>query len=411
VSTQNLLAFSPNTLQTRFYNYNQTNNKFSVVAGVASVPFTVGSGYLIRMPDNWVGTQAYAGSFSGIPNNGNISKTVAYSGATFGYNMVGNPYPSTIDANAFITANSANIESSLYFWRKINGALTAAYAVFNPMGSTTATPTSDLPNGKIQVGQGFIVKAKSGATGISFTNAMRVANTEGQFFKTKVVQKDRLWLNLTNATGAFSQALIGYTAAATAGVDIYDAKYFKDITDSSTALTTSINNEEYSIQGRPAFDATDVVALNFKADVAGDYSIALDHFDGVFAAAQEVYLVDSKTGAETNLKEGVYTFTAAVGTDNARFSLKYQKTLKVIDATLDNNSVSVYQNSGAIYINSKSEAISSVRVFDVQGRLLAEQRNVEANTAVISNLRAKNQILIVNVLGVDNSEVSKKIMN
>ncbi|WP_396185819.1 T9SS sorting signal type C domain-containing protein [Flavobacterium sp.] len=405
---QNLLAFSPATLTNRFYNYNETNNKFSVVAGVASVPFTVGSGYLIRMPDNWVGTNAYEGSFSGTPNNGNISKAVAYSGATFGYNMVGNPYPSTIDAEEFITANTTKIESSLYFWRKVNAAGGSAYAVYNPTGGTIASPSSALPNGKIQVGQGFIVKAKSGATEVNFTNEMRVNNTEGQFFKTKKAAKDRLWLNLTDVSGAFSQALIGYTADATSGVDMYDAKY---INDSPVALTSSINSEEYSIQGRPAFDVTDVVALNFKTDVAGDYSIALDHFDGVFATGQDVYLVDGATGAETNLKEGAYTFNAAVGTDNTRFSLKFQKTLKVIESSLDENSVSVYQNNGAMYINSKSAAISSVKVFDVQGRLLAEQRNVKANTVVISNLRAKNQILIVNVVGEDNSEVSKKIMN
>ena len=408
VYNQNLLAFSPNTLQTRFYNYNETNNKFSVVSGLGGgIPFGVGSGYLIRMPDNWVGTNAYEGSFSGTPNNGNISKNVDYSGAAFGYNMVGNPYPSTINATSFIDANTASIESSLYFWRKVNAAGGSAYAVYNAMGSTF-TPSSDTPNGTIQVGQGFFVKAKSGATSVNFTNAMRVSNNANQFFKTKAVQKDRLWLNLTTTSGVFSQTLIGYTADATSGVDMYDAKY---INDSPAALTSSIDSEEYSIQGRPAFDATDVVALNFKTDAAGDYSIALDHFDGVFAAAQDVYLLDSNTGAETNLKEGGYTFNAAFGTDNARFSLKFQKTLKVIDAALDNNSVSVYQNNGAIYINSKSAAISSVKVFDVQGRLLAEQRNVKANTAVISNLRAKNQILIVNVVGEDNSEVSKKIMN
>jgi len=412
-----LKAFSPITLDTRFYNYNETTNKYSAVASPSTTPFATASGYLIRMPNNGstnyeAGTETltYAGEFTGVPNNGDITKAVTYNGATFGYNMVGNPYPSTIDADAFISANTANIETGLYFWRKKNATSGSAYAIYNPLGGTTVAataPSSDVPSGIIQVGQGFFVKAKS-ASNITFTNLMRVSNNANQFFKTKAVQKDRLWLNLTTASGVFSQALIGYTADATSGVDMYDAKY---INDSPIALTSSINNEEYSIQGRPAFDPTDVVALNFKTDAAGDYTIALDHFDGVFAAAQEVYLVDSKTGAETNLKEGGYTFAAAVETDNARFSLKFQKTLKVIDAALDNNSVSVYQNNGAIYINSKSAAISSVKVFDIQGRLLAEQRNVKANTAVISNLRAKNQILIVNVVGEDNSEVSKKIMN
>ncbi len=72
-------------------------------------------------------------------------------------------------------------------------------------------------------------------------------------------------------------------------------------------MTSNSNNEEYTIQGRPKFDPADVVALNFKTDVTGDYSIALEHFDGVFATGQEVYLVDSKTRTETNLKLGGYT--------------------------------------------------------------------------------------------------------
>jgi hypothetical protein len=237
---------------------------------------------------------------------------------------------------------------------------------------------------------------------------MRVSNLDDQFFKTKAVQKDRLWLNLTNIAGVFSQALVGYLADATQGVDNYDAKY---INDSPIALTSSINGEEYTIQGRPAFDATDVVALNFKTDLAGDYTIALDHFDGVFAAGQDVYLVDSKTGTETDLKAGSYTFNATAGIDNARFSLKYQKTLKVDAPAFNENSVSVYKNNEALYVNSGFVAMSNIKVFDIQGRLIAEQKNLKSTTAVFNNLRAKNQVLIVKITGENNNVVSKKVVN
>jgi trimeric autotransporter adhesin len=407
---QTLAGFSPLTSQSpsRFYNYSETGNQYAAIASPTTTTFDLAAGYLIRMPnDHPTSPTVWAGSFSGVPNNGTINKALTYNGsAPFGYNMVGNPYPSTIDAQAFITANTTNIESSLYFWRKINGATGSSYAVYNPLGATTATPSSAVPNGTIQVGQGFFVKAKS-ASNVSFTNAMRVANNSNQFFKTKQVQKDRLWLNLTSAADAFSQTLVGYTADATLAVDMFDAKY---INDSPIALTSSINNEEYTIQGRPAFDATDVVALNFKTDVAGAYSIALDHFDGVFAAGQDVYLLDNTTGAETNLKNGSYTFNAAAGIDNSRFTLKYQKTLKVA-ASAFNDSVSVYKNNGTLYVNSGSIAISSISVFDVQGRLLSEQRNVKANTATIKDQRALNQVLIVKIVGEDNSEVTKKVLN
>ena len=405
-----LAGFSPLTSQSpsRFYNYSETGNQYAAIASPTTTTFDLAAGYLIRMPnDHPTSPTVWAGSFSGVPNNGTIIKALTYNGsAPFGYNMVGNPYPSTIDAQAFITANTTNIESSLYFWRKINGATGSSYAVYNPLGATTATPSSAVPNGTIQVGQGFFVKAKS-ASNVSFTNAMRVANNSNQFFKTKQVQKDRLWLNLTSPTDAFSQTLVGYTADANSGVDSYDARY---INDSPIALTSSINNEEYTIQGRPAFDVTDIVALNFKTDVAGAYSIALDHFDGVFAAGQDVYLLDNTTGAETNLKNGSYTFNAAAGIDNTRFTLKYQKTLKVA-ASAFNDSVSVYKNNGTLYVNSGSIAISSISVFDVQGRLLSEQRNVKANTATIKDQRALNQVLIVKIVGEDNSEVTKKVLN
>ena len=415
-----LKTFSPLTLDARFYNYNEGTNLYNAVTTPtlpAATAFTKGAGYLIRMPDEDPSTLGflsdyylgntpltYNGEFIGVPNNGTITKAMAFT--VDGYNMVGNPYPSTIDADTFITDNNANIESSLYFWRKINGATGSAYAVYNSLGAT-GTPSSASPNGTIQVGQGFFVKAKS-ASNLTFTNAMRIGTLSTQSFKTKQVAKDRVWLNLTNIAGVFSQTLVGYLADATQGVDNYDAKY---INDSPIALTSSINGEEYTIQGRPAFDASDVVALNFKTDADGYYTIALDHFDGVFAAGQDVYLVDSKTGTETDLKAGSYTFNATAGIDNARFSLKYQKTLKVDAPAFNENSVSVYKNNGALYVNSGFVAMSNIKVFDIQGRLVAEQKNLKSTTAVFNNLRAKNQVLIVKITGENNNVVSKKVVN
>jgi hypothetical protein len=404
----------------RFYTYNPTSNLYANVAPTST--FDTGKGYLIRMPKSDATTNynegtaplTYNGEFTGIPNNG----TLTLSGLTADkFYSVGNPYPSTISANAFIGGNSTG--GTLYFWRKRNALAGSAYATYTTLGGTASgNASTEVPNGTIQVGQGFIVKTGVAATSLAFTNAMRVANNDNQFFKTKQVQKDRVWVNLTRPatkTGtidipeAFSQALIGYMDGATLGVDEgIDGKY---INDSKVALTSSINDEEYTIQGRPAFDPTDVVALNFKTDADSEYTIALDHFDGVFAAGQDVYLVDSKTGTETDLKAGAYTFNATSGVDNARFSLKYQKTLKVGTPDFNENSVSVYKNNGALHVNSGFVTMSNIKVFDIQGRLIAEQKNLKSTTAVFNNLRAKNQVLIVKITGENNNVVSKKILN
>lgn len=417
--SQTLANFSPLTSLNRFYDYDTNGNQYTAVLDPSTTTFVAGKGNLIRMPNEnllsgyngGTATLTYSGVFSGVPNNGNVQVTL--SGLGNKYNLVGNPYPSVIDANTFISANNTtNIENVLFFWRKKNAAGGSAYASYNLSGATTNELGIPAPNGKIQVGQGFFVQAKGSGGNVNnfFTNTMRdSAPTSTQFYKTKqVAQKDRLWLNLTTTTGVFSQALVAYITDATSGVDKYDGKY---INDSPVALTSNINNDEYTIQGRPAFDATDVVALNFKTDKAGNYTIAIDHTDGLFTGGQDIYLVDTKTGAETNLQVGAYNFTAAAGVDNNRFSLKYQKTLKVDAPAFNENNVSVYAKNGTLYVDSGKIAINSIQVYDVQGKLIAERRNVKASTTTLDNLKANNQVLLVKISGVNNEEVTKKVLN
>ncbi|WP_396187104.1 T9SS sorting signal type C domain-containing protein [Flavobacterium sp.] len=417
---QTLANFSPLTSQSpnRFYTYNPSGNQF--VAATFASPFASGKGYLIRMPNTDPTTNYDAGTaplnflgvFAGKPNNGNFSITTV---ATK-YNALGNPYPSVIDADLF-KASNPDI-NTLYFWRKTNNpnqgtSPTTSYASYN-IASATATGVAPAavgeptitPDKYIQVGQGFLFETAQ--TSVAFNNAMRVANNGNKFLKTKQIERSRIWLNLSNTSWPINQMALCYMDGALVGLDETDSKY---INDSPVALTSNIESGEYIIQGRPKFDATDVVALNFKTNAAGDYTIAIDRTDGVFAAGQDVYLSDSKTGTETNLKTGSYTFAATAGIDNARFSLKYQKTLAIDTQSFDDNSISVYATNGTLYVNSKSVAISNIIVFDVQGRLIAEQMNVKATSAVINNLRASNQVLIVKITAEDKSVITKKVVN
>jgi hypothetical protein len=414
--TQTLAQFSPLTSisPNRFYTFDSANNGYSIV--LPTTPFATGTGYLIRMPNDAseVTSTDYLGVFTGKPNSGDINVTTVPNK----YNGVGNPYPSVIDAELFKDSN-ADI-NTLYFWRKTNNlnqgtSPTTSYASYNiasatgvgvaPDGAAAGQPTVN-PDKYIQVGQGFLFTTAQSS--VVFNNGMRVANNGNKILKTKQVYKSRIWLNLSNPNWPINQMALSYVEGATQGIDEADSKYFND---SQTALTSLINNEEYIIQGRPAFDASDIVPLAFKTTATGDYTIALDHFDGVFAAGQDVYLVDSKTGTETDLKASSYTFAAIAGMDNARFSLKYQKTLKVDAPAFNENSVSVYKNNGALYVNSGFVAMSNIKVFDIQGRLIAEQKNLKSTTAVFNNLRAKNQVLIVKITEENNNVVSKKIVN
>jgi hypothetical protein len=91
--------------------------------------------------------------------------------------------------------------------------------------------------------------------------------------------------------------------------------------------------------------------------------------------------------------------------------LKYQKTLKVDDAIFNENNVAVYAKNGSLYVNSGEMAINSIQVYDVQGRLLAERKGLKTTTAILENLKANNQVLLVKVLGANNKVVTKKVVN
>jgi hypothetical protein len=412
VANQNLLAFSPLTDLTRFYNYITSSNTYLHISSPSTTAFATGTGYLIREPNDASSTlrAPYLGSFTGVPNNGNITFTMTNGGAGKRFNLVGNPYPSPIYISRFVADNAANITGTLYFWRKTNNEANPSYCSFT--GGTLVTNGESQvfdPLGIIQTAQGFFVEAKDASTTLMFKNSQREANNAGQFFRTKQLETNRIWLNATDISGNFSQMAVGYVTDATQEVDAFDGKYYND---GPIALNSFLDNTNYVIQGRALpFDPADEVPMSFSATNAGDYTIAIDHVDGLFSGAQSIILKDNTTGTESDLKAGAYTFKAAAGSTNTRFSLKYQKTLKEDAYTFDENSVTVYQNKGLVYVNSGKIAIDNIKVFDIQGRLIVEQKNVKATTASIKDLGIGQQVLIVQITSEANQVVNKKVVH
>lgn len=404
VQYQYLQAFSPSTLPNRFYTYNSSTDIYEVVASPSTTFFEKANGYLIRTPDNHPTVPTiWSSTFVGYPNNGNISVPVTANT----YNAVGNPYPSTMDADAFIYEN--NIVEALYFWRKENGASNPSYATYTLAGgvANTGGGSALVPTYAIQVGQGFI--AKSTSTSLNFTNSMRVADNDNLFLKVSN-DKDRIWLDLTNNNGLFCQTLIGYMANATAGVDNgYDGKIFSQPANGATLTSIIGNDSSYIIQAKGDFTNTDVVALAFKTAVAGNFTIALSNVEGLFANnAQEVFLKDNLTNTTTNLNNGAYTFTTAAGDFLNRFEIVYQATaLNVNEFALSD--VVVYANNSDVIVNAGQSIIDSVRVFDLRGRLVSELTNVNSAEATL-NMLSDNQIVLVQVTSVDGAVVTKKLI-
>lgn len=412
VSGQNLLSFSPQTLTNRFYTYaTSPSNVYVAVSSPSTTNFAAAKGYLIRMPNNWSATTAtsYNGIFTGVPHNGTYNVTMDDFGAGKRFNLVGNPYPSPISMSTFVSENS-NITGTLYFWRKTNNASSPSYCswaggVFVSNGEAQVFN----PSGIIQTGQGFFVEGNGSGTSLSFNNTQRVSNFNNQFFRSADTEEHHVvWLNATNSSGAFSQMALGYHTGATSGIDLYDGKY---LNDGPIALNSVIDQVDYAIQGRAfPMDPADVVPLSFNATTAGDYTIAIDHAEGVFATTQDIFLKDNLNNTIHDLKTGGYNFTAAAGYTNNRFEIVYVNLLSSEQPSFNANTIVAYHQKQELIINSGQVKMKSIKLFDLRGRLILEKSSINSNEIRLET-GSQQQMFMAQITSEGNAITTIKVMN
>jgi len=414
VSGQQLLAFSPNTISTRFYEYlfTGTTTPTAYQSVTPTNNFTSGKGYMIRVADNWSATitSAYNGQFLGVPHNGIVNQNVGV-----GYNLLGNPYPSPINADKFLLDNSSI--GTLYFWTNTTPASGGVYpqnnfASYTTLGGAAAFGSAVIPNGIIQTGQGFYVLSAA-ANNVSFANDLREnASVSTQFYRssnatTSVTEKHRIWLNLNDANVSYNQTLVGYTDGATSGFD--NAIDGRILDDSKPMLYSVLNTDKLVIQGKGLpFTDEDIVPLGLKVLVPGNYTISLENVDGLFVS-QDVFVKDMHTNVIHNIKQVPYSFTSQDGTFENRFELVYKNTTLGGDDFVDENALTVYTSNNGIVLNS-SALISEVIVFDVLGRKLHQQTVANQEEVVVSKIVKSNQALLVKTTLSNGQVITKKVI-
>jgi len=415
VSGQQLQAFSPNTLPNRFYQYlfTGTTTPTAYQSVTATTNFVAGKGYMIRAADNWPLTSTvFNGQFAGVPTNGNISQTVG-----IGFNLLGNPYASPISGNLFLGANAS--VNTLYFWTHTVPASGGVYPVNNyasytTLGGTASAAGGAVPNGTIQTGQGFFVRATA-AGNANFTNAQRVnASVSTQFFRTaqnastlNEVEKHRIWLNLNDTSNNYNQILVGYMDGASNGID--NAIDGEVLEKDNTMLYNVINNTEYVIQGKGLpFADTDEIALGLKATTAGTYSIALENVDGLFTT-QNVYVKDNVTNTIHDIKQAPYSFTTTDGVFNDRFKVVFTNVVLANPSFVSDESIVVFTQNEELKINASQE-MAKVEVFDVLGRNIYNNSKVNDKVLNISSIANRNQALLVKITFTTGQSVTKKVI-
>lgn len=438
VFNQRLFDVSPETLFDKFFSFNASTDTWQQES--TANPMDVGRGYIIRGPQFFPSPNPPSGThvaiFKGRPNNGPVGIAIPYLGSESS-NLIGNPYPSAIDADLFLAANNLILDGTLYFWTHntppsnaiagdaIYNYTSNDYASYNGVGGTATLPAlsgGGPPSGKIAAGQAFFATGIAAGTAV-FNNGMRVSGgasgqNNSQFFKTNStksketnsVEKHRIWLNLTNTQGAFKQTLLGYVTNATNGLDkAFDGQSF----DGNEFIDFySINdNKNLTIQGRALpFDQNDEVALGYSSTIEGAFSISIDQTDGILAS-EDVFIEDKTTNTIKNLKEGAYNFSTTAGSFNDRFVLRYKdKTLGTDDFDKTENQVLISKDKNELKIKSELESIKRITVFDLLGRKIFDKEAVNSNEFRTSNITLNKQLVVVKVILTNGKVITKKVI-
>ncbi|MEY2693532.1 MAG: putative adhesin [Bacteroidota bacterium] len=417
--------------------------------GAAGSIMSAGKGYIARGPSSFTSMGANLNAtFVGVPNNGNITTPISRGSDTNtafhtglngieitnysdNANLIGNPYPSALRASQFLFDNNTKIEGNIRLWT--HGTLPAQianpfydsfvynytagdYLTYNFTGSSCCPAAgSDL---FIGAGQGFFVQMKDGPAAsntVSFTNSMRNYTYSNSLFyrpgQTPVdvesIERNRIWVDLIDANSSSDRTLVGYIEGATQEQDsFFDCK---TSTTAAMSVYSLIGNEPFIIQGRALpFEVTDEIPLGMNLPTAGSYSLAIAGVDGLFNT-QNIYLKDHELQLIHDLKTTPYQFAAESGKCNNRFQLIFTNGALGAAQFELGNTIQVAANE-SIQIKSVGETIQSVVIYDVLGRKLAENKQVNTKELLISNLQKYNTALLVEVTTVTGAKTTKKII-
>jgi len=399
-------------------------------------------GYIVRAQSD--GIQSVL--FTGTPNNGTIEVKIDYGTMEASnndkWNLIANPYPSSVSANLFLKLNQTSIDGTIYFWTHNTPMVFGApspfyqnfaynysandYASYNGVGGTVtyggtnskSDPTNPMtkPNGNIASATGFFVKSLATGNSATFTNDMRSASqSNSQFFKTAPstktettpLERHRIWLNLISTTDGFSQILIGYISGATLGKDRdFDGTKFGG---NKVSFYSIISEGKLSIQGRPLpFAATDQVTLGYSTVANGDLTVLLDEIDGLFLN-QNIYLEDKLTNTIHDMKASPYVFSSTAGTFNDRFVLGYTNNALANSDFANEISLTAFIAKTEFQV-SASQAIENIEIYDLSGKLIQAQRTVK-NREFKSTFPFAKGVYLAKIKLQNGIIVSKKLIN
>ena len=324
-------------------------------------------GYSTKIPAGYSGQTI---TFSGELNTARTSAvSIDLTDSGDGFNLVGNPFPSTIDwDNANWT--KTNVANAVYIWNAGTGSYTSYVAGAGVNGGTRY----------IAPMQGFFVEATGVNPSLTIdNNSVRVDNATS-FLKDEEEIVDELSISLMGSTGE-DEIMIRFLEEATASFDAnYDAHKMFGNKNLAQVYTIDESDNEMAIHTLQSVKSTDFIKLGLKIQDAGTYSLQFNNHNS-FTEFVTITLEDLKTQTLYVLSDyDSYEFEYEVGEHDERFILHFKDVTAINSLETSETFAYVVNNNLFVEINDNEEA-EYVQIFNMNGQLIQE-KNVANQTLI-----------------------------
>ncbi|MCF8276603.1 MAG: BspA family leucine-rich repeat surface protein [Flavobacteriales bacterium] len=349
-----------------------------------------GRGYVVRMGD--ISTITYsANAFNtGDVEIGALTRT-GTTATNRGYNLVGNPYPSSVN---WSNVDTTNLYGSIWYrTHTSNDVMT--YDTYNAVADLGTSNNFNGTNatGIIPPAQAFWVRVKNdnSTASVNFTNAMRSHGTLSGIYK-QAAEDGTVRMTLSDGTTS-DETILLFNENASDDFDAYDSHKFWATASLSQiymneAVDTLAINGLYSTQTNP------IVELGVKLPSAGSYTLNATSI----TLNEDVYLEDRMLGIFQDLNlEPSYAFSSSVGGNiPTRFALHFGMAITGIEDGVEANS-HVYTSSGSQLNVILSENIENgnVQVLDMAGRIILTANLTSSRTTL--DMNASTGVYLVRV--------------
>lgn len=403
---------------------------WTVPISPTAVTFTPGEGYNMKGTGGSDGSSTQNYSYVGIPNAGDYSLTID----DVRLYLIGNPYPSALDANQFITENTDAVGGTLYFYESGTemahqaSAYTGGYATYN---GVTGVPfgAGKTPGRYIPVAQAFFVSRDvdnslgTGTVGssatIDFNNGQRAFVVEGatsvvfsrnQETVTNPVLKLGMDFQVAADQNFHRQIAVGFVGA---------TRYFENGLDSQMfgreasdfAFTVEDRSEPYVIIGIESFSEEAEIPLNVFLDINRDVTFSVDEQTGL--DGQEIYLIDYQEAVYYPIHDAPKQLTLDAGTYLDRFTITFEipDVLSTGDEILAND-IAVFHdgNLKQLVIKSPSIPFQNLEVYNLLGEKLIGYNNKEQLTEIQLSSNALAPSVYIIRVKTERGVVNKKIV-